>query len=398
MQFPPAWRLTFRDHSLELLFRDRYWQQWLPYARVGMLSAAFLGAAFSLLDHLVVGYAIWTLSVIRFGVLVPTIIVGFLLSFVPAFSSKYHLVVIACVVTVGLCIIAMIAMIEPPAADYYYAGLIMVLFFNYTLLQLRLAHAITSGLILVVSYEVLAVCVLDSPSEAIINNTFFLVSTTYGGVFACFTIERSRRKNFEQFMVIESERHKLQDMADRLHEISCRDEMTGLLNRRRLRDSLRIAAEQLQRGGHTSALMLIDVDNFKEINDEFGHDAGDDVLVEIASSILATLDGCGTAFRYGGDEFLVLLPETTAEEAGSVASEIRRRVQQMDASTARNCYPSVSVSIGITEIASTRDTLRTVMTCADAALYKAKKSGKGRTVIQPRWDVAPERPSPQVQT
>ena len=173
MRIPDSWRLSFPDASLELEYRRAYWHHWVPYARVGLLSAAFLGAAFSLLDHLVVGYAIGALSLIRFCILVPTILIGFLLSFFQATSSRYHWVIIVCVIIVGLCIISMIAIIEPPAADYYYAGLIMVLFFNYTLLQLRLAHAITSGLILVVSYEVLAVCVLDSPSEAIINNTFF---------------------------------------------------------------------------------------------------------------------------------------------------------------------------------------------------------------------------------
>jgi len=393
MRLPTAWRLTFPDKSVERAYRNRYWHLWIPYARVGMLSAAALGAAFSLLDHLVVGYAVRTLSLIRFGILVPTIIVGFLLSFVQTCASRYHIVVIVCVVCVGLCIISMIAIINPPAADYYYAGLIMVLFFNYTLLQLRLTHAIASGFTLVVLYEILATCVLESPSDAIINNTFFVVSTTYGGVFACYTIERSRRKNFEQLMIIESERRDLQTMADRLQEISCRDEMTGLFNRRRLKDSFRFAAELCREVGGNSALMLIDVDNFKEINDRFGHDTGDNVLVKVARSIRETIGGQGSAFRYGGDEFLVLLPGVTAVGAGAVACEIRRQIRQSAESPDLDCSPRVSVSIGITEVASSRDTLRTVMKAADAALYRAKASGKDRTVVQPRLDAAIGRQS-----
>ena len=395
MRVPTAWRLTFPDKSLERDYRDRYWQLWIPYARVGMLSAAFLGAAFSLLDHLVVGYAVSALSLIRFGILVPTIIVGFLLSFVETCTSRYHIVVIVCVVSVGLCIISMIAMIDPPAADYYYAGLIMVLFFNYTLLQLRLTHAIASGFTLVVLYEILAACVLESPSDAIVNNTFFIVSTTYGGIFACYTIERSRRKNFEQFMIIENERRDLQTMADQLQEMSCRDEMTGLLNRRRLKDSFRCAAELCREAGENSALMLIDVDNFKEINDRFGHDTGDNVLMGVARSIRETIGGQGSAFRYGGDEFLVLLPGATAVGAGAVACEIRKRIRQSAESADCDDSPHVSISIGITEVASARDTLRTVTRAADAALYRAKSSGKGRTVIQPRLDAAIGRQSQQ---
>jgi len=386
MRLPNSWRLTFPDRSLEQDYRHHYWQHWVPYARVGLLSAAFLGAAFSLLDHLVAGYAINTLSLIRFCVLVPTIIIGFSLSFVQNLASRFHLVIIPGLIIVGLCIISMIAIIEPPAADYYYAGLIMVLIFNYTLLQLRLAQAIASGFTLVFLYEILAVCVLDMPDDAVVNNTFFVISTTYGGLFACYTIERSRRKNFEQFIIIESERHKLQDMADRLQDMSCRDEMTGLFNRRRLPESVRFAADQFGRAGVNSALMLIDVDNFKEINDQFGHEVGDDVLVGVATAIRATLRDGGSAFRYGGDEFLVLLPGITAVGGGAVASRIRTAIRELARSTGAERPPCITVSMGITDVASVRDTVSTVIRVADAALYKAKRHGKGRIVIQPRSD------------
>lgn len=386
MRIPDSWRLSFPDASLEAEYRRAYWHHWVPYARVGLVSAAFLGAAFSLLDHLVVGYAIGALSIIRFCILVPTILIGFLLSFFRATSSKYHLVIIVCVIIVGLCIISMIAIIEPPAADYYYAGLIMVLFFNYTLLQLRLTHAIAAGFILVVLYEILAVFVLEIPNDALINNTFFVVSTTYGGVFACYTIERSRRKNFEQFITIENERRKLQEMADRLQDLSCRDEMTGLLNRRRLSDCIRSAAERFQNKGESSALMLIDVDDFKGINDHFGHDVGDDVLVGVAAAIRETLRGRGSAFRYGGDEFLVLLPGMAACEGAVVAGTVRTAIEQHSLLTGLGCQLQITVSIGITEVASPRDTLRAVMEIADAALYSAKKQGKGRIVTKPRSD------------
>lgn len=349
-----------------------------------MVSAALLGAAFSLLDHLVVGYAIKTLSLIRFGVLVPTIVLGFLLSFVRSVSSRYHLVVISCVIIVGLCIISMIAVIDPPAADYYYAGLIMVLFFNYSLLQLRLTHAITAGITLVIAYEILAIFVLEIPREAIINNTFFVVSTTYGGVFACYTIEKSRRKNFEQFNTIVNERRELQDMADQLKDISCRDEMTGLLNRRRLHDAIRSAAERCEQTEESSALMLIDVDDFKDINDHFGHDVGDDVLVGVATAIRKTLRSWGSAFRYGGDEFLVLLPGMTVTDGAVVAARVRTAIQHYARSAERRCPSRITVSTGITEVASAQDTLRSVMKIADAALYRAKEEGKGRIVIQPR--------------
>ena len=106
MRLPDSWRLTFPDVALESEYRRAYWKLWMPYARVGMVSAAFLGAAFSLLDHLVVGYAVSALSLIRFGVLVPTIVIGFFLSFVPTITSRYHLVIITCVIIVGLFIIS----------------------------------------------------------------------------------------------------------------------------------------------------------------------------------------------------------------------------------------------------------------------------------------------------
>ena len=98
------------------------------------------------LDLLVAEYALNDLILIRFGFMVPIILIGFVLSFVPYFKDRYHLVVMVTAVVVGGSIIVMIAIIQPPASDYYYAGLIMVLLFTYTFLQLRLLHAVISGL------------------------------------------------------------------------------------------------------------------------------------------------------------------------------------------------------------------------------------------------------------
>jgi diguanylate cyclase (GGDEF)-like protein len=130
--------------------------------------------------------------------------------------------------------------------------------------------------------------------------------------------------------------------------------------------------------------MLIDVDEFKQINDQFGHDVGDEVLTQVAKAIRGSVGDGDAAFRYGGDEFLVLLRGRTAVGSVPVASRIAASFREWTGAAVTTAGRSIGVSIGVTEIVSPLDDLRQVMGLADAAMYEAKRRGKGRIVIQPR--------------
>ncbi|MCC5811916.1 MAG: diguanylate cyclase [Ectothiorhodospiraceae bacterium] len=153
------------------------------------------------------------------------------------------------------------------------------------------------------------------------------------------------------------------------------DSLTGLLNRRRFEE---IMAKELRRASRyrgTFTVILFDVDHFKAINDGFGHDVGDRVLQQLAATVREHTRDSDSFGRWGGEEFMLLLPETGPEDAWKVAESIRRSVEQ-----ARFDGPGrVTLSVGVSS--HTRgDTLSTLLKRADHALYRAKEMGRNRTV------------------
>jgi diguanylate cyclase (GGDEF)-like protein len=167
----------------------------------------------------------------------------------------------------------------------------------------------------------------------------------------------------------------LGQLADRLSSLAARDGLTGLLNRAGMLD--RLAAEMRRQRRYPSAvsLLLIDVDRMKEINDRHGHAAGDDALRGVALAITAASRESDAASRWGGDEFLVLAPQTSLADAEVLASRIRGAP-----STSGSGRPAPSVSIGIATVPPTdrRPSLDALLQAADDALYAAKRAGGNR--------------------
>ena len=154
------------------------------------------------------------------------------------------------------------------------------------------------------------------------------------------------------------------------------DALTGLHNRGWLDDMFEREIRRSERDGLVACLLMIDVDHFKKINDEFGHLAGDRVLVAVGESIRRPLRPNDLVARYGGEEFSVLLPETALQHAVAIAERLRTRISAIDpGKTDDQQLPPVSVSIGIAEFKS-GDSLEDLIAAADAAMYAAKHAGR----------------------
>ena len=166
-----------------------------------------------------------------------------------------------------------------------------------------------------------------------------------------------------------------------LAHVAAHDPLTGLANRRRFDDALEHAWRRAERTGSTLALLMIDADRFKRVNDTYGHIRGDAVLKTIAGLIDDSIRPAGgMAARYGGEEFAAILPDSDAAGATLIAERIRRAVE-IDAGGAGG-PPAVTVSIGLsvarpTEDASTSD----LLAAADRALFRAKHAGRNRVAI-----------------
>ncbi|RRR99226.1 diguanylate cyclase [Glycomyces terrestris] len=161
--------------------------------------------------------------------------------------------------------------------------------------------------------------------------------------------------------------------------LSLTDPLTGLWNYRFMQTSLRREAERSRRYQRPSALLAIDLDRFKAVNDTYGHPVGDQVLIELARRVTGQIREVDLAFRHGGEEFMVLLPETDAAGAAAVAERLGRSVAARpfkvnDASGGRELR--VTVSIGVAVLGEHADTANEILAAADEALYAAKAAGR----------------------
>jgi diguanylate cyclase (GGDEF)-like protein len=198
-----------------------------------------------------------------------------------------------------------------------------------------------------------------------------------GGVFD--DVDLSLLEIIGPQIAVAVERAEWQERATQFQLMSITDPLTGLLNRRYLEERLTDELNRSQRYNYSMSCLMIDIDDFKRYNDRNGHQAGDVALKITAHALKASLRSADVACRYGGEEFCILLPQTSLSEAGVIAERMRQRVAERD-------YPfgksqptgTVSVTIGISTFAKNIDTAEKVIAAADRALYAAKSQGKNR--------------------
>lgn len=182
--------------------------------------------------------------------------------------------------------------------------------------------------------------------------------------------------------------HELEQANRKLLRTSITDALTGIYNRAHLLDVLPREISACRRHGRPLSCLILDLDHFKSINDRFGHLAGDDVLVRVAELIRNRLRREDIVARFGGEEFVVLLPDTSAEGAFRAAEDMRRKIEaetfEFDSEAVR-----ATTSIGVAELTESvgSGSGRALLASADEALYRAKALGRNRTVLAG----APER-------
>jgi two-component system cell cycle response regulator len=175
----------------------------------------------------------------------------------------------------------------------------------------------------------------------------------------------------------------LRDNVQSSMEMATMDGLTGLHNRRYMETHLATLAEQAASRGKPLALMMLDIDYFKSINDSYGHDAGDDVLREFAVRIRKSIRGIDLACRYGGEEFVIVMPETDLHVAGMVAERLRRSIAGEPFAVHKGeKHIEVTISIGLSTLEIKGEAVADVLKRADTALYRAKHDGRNRVVSQ----------------
>ncbi len=171
---------------------------------------------------------------------------------------------------------------------------------------------------------------------------------------------------------------KLGETLDAMHQLATHDPLTGLFNRREFDRLLGEERERALRFGHALALVMVDIDHFKAINDTHGHPTGDVVLREIAHRLAAEVRTVDRVARFGGEEFALLLVQSDASAAIEVARRVCRRIEQVPVNAGDSLVLCVTVSAGVSALPEDGRTGSELVAAADKALYAAKERGRNR--------------------
>ena len=205
---------------------------------------------------------------------------------------------------------------------------------------------------------------------AVLGACLFEINRLYGGLV----------RNRERMSGVNA---GLRAANNELAAIAVRDELTGLLNRRAIIARLAQALDDHRSQGLSFSVLMVDLDHFKAVNDQLGHLGGDQVLAQVAARLKDAIRSSDAVGRYGGEEFLVFLQDTTAAQARTVASKLLRAIRAEPFVFQGHAVP-VTVSIGVATVQTADRTLEELVGRADKALYTAKREGRDRQVASER--------------
>jgi diguanylate cyclase (GGDEF)-like protein/PAS domain S-box-containing protein len=192
-------------------------------------------------------------------------------------------------------------------------------------------------------------------------------------------VEYSRDITFRK-----NEEKEKEKLIKTLNHLSTTDSLTGLLNRRALNEMLGHEIKRASRSATDLSLIICDVDLFKHINDTYGHTAGDRALLAVSEALRQTLRKSDILGRYGGDEFMIILPETSLAGAQSLAEKVRAAVEGLELELPGDKRTGLTLSSGVASCCMPEDNLDTLVSLADAALYSSKEAGRNRISVMKR--------------
>ncbi len=183
--------------------------------------------------------------------------------------------------------------------------------------------------------------------------------------------------NITHFVAIERDVTQQKKLEKTLNELTRTDALTDIFNRRAFDEILEAEYSRFKRTGDNYALLMLDIDHFKSVNDNYGHSAGDEVLKEFARACRSNIRNHDTVSRLGGEEFCILLPDTSAQAAAKIADKLRQWVMDNPIDTDGHSI-SLTVSVGVSEVEPSDGDSLDALKRADVKLYKAKENGRNR--------------------
>jgi diguanylate cyclase (GGDEF)-like protein len=376
IQFPPRLETAFQD-EMDGTRRERI-------KRTGMAAVA-LYALFAITDRTMLPDAYTHAWAIRFFLVIPALILC-TIGIHKVRSLTVRRVLLAAMMVVAASSIVWIAGLSSPEyALRYHQGIGLIVLFGNLVLGLRFRDAVISSLIIGAIYVASLLQLSSIPPDLRFSNWLVFAVGVAISLIACYRMDQDQRRAFLARMR-ESERNaELSRAVELFGKLSAEDPLTKLANRREFDRRLELEWGRARRDGQSLALILIDVDHFKNYNDLYGHQAGDACLQRLAE-ILGSIPqrSSDLVARLGGEEFGVLLPGTTIGDAAQLAEQMRRVVLELNLPHASSRTASVvSASFGVAAVmpAAHNDPAE-LFAGADAALYDAKKNGRNLVVVR----------------
>jgi diguanylate cyclase (GGDEF)-like protein len=384
----PTGRLQFADPRLERLFWRDYERHPGPLRSLALLGIAtmllFAAVDLQLAHRMLPAVLAWrTLTVLGPALLLLALLVR------PRRRGQTAWVAGA-VILMGAGGAGVIAHVDAEHADIHQAGVLILLVLAYTGLRLPFRMALSVGLVIGAA-DVLALRTLVLSHTHLALSALYLLAVNVVGMLTAYGRERLLRERFVDHLTLWREHSQLERLTRRLERLSLRDDLTGLSNRRELDAQLSAALATSERTGQLLTLAVLDLDRFKEVNDRFGHAAGDQLLRRVAQVMEQEVRRGDVVFRYGGDEFCVLMPDTRIDEGAAVMERLRSRL--VDA-TARDPV-TVGFSAGCAQ-SRPGDDSEALLRRADARLYVAKEAGRGRVCADSPTQLPVPRPAPEL--
>ncbi|MDR5906678.1 GGDEF domain-containing protein [Franzmannia qiaohouensis] len=379
----------FDDPTLE----SRYRRSTLARDACQMQHAALLAAALFLLfgfaDHAQVGTgrAFAWLLLMRFTVAASCILLAIALRRQPRLAHRRLPINLICLITISGLLLTI--PLRSNAFSTHLTSVLVVSMALYLLVPNRLPWTLAWNAYLIAGFTAAVLLWMPAPVGVLTSNLLLLgVVNLVGGI----TQLRLNRLQRLQYLSLQEERdtnRRLQaeieercQLERQLRHSASTDHLTGLYNRRRFFELAERELCRACRNGTPLALFMIDIDHFKKLNDSYGHRIGDQALIAVASGCQAALRDTDIIGRYGGEEFIVALPDATLNTAITIAERLRQQVNDI-ALSIEPAPPTLSVTLGISLLYADETTLDGALQRADQALYAGKARGRNQVVVAP---------------
>jgi diguanylate cyclase (GGDEF)-like protein len=380
--------LKFRNNATEASFQEHYFIKTISQLRWNVFFGAVLFGILGVIDYLILPGIRQKAWFIRYCVACPVIMSIFLSTFSRYFQKFAQSLLIIGGITASACAIALNVISPPPAIYLYYTGVLLCLIFYYSFVGMRYSSSTIISWCTFLLYVAAILWKAVIPTPYLIHNILVLLAFNITAMRGSYLRERYMRSDYlhsqnvlEKKEELKTALREVEKARREAEEISRMDPLTNLFNRRHFLSVANLELENNEMYSNCLSVIMIDIDHFKEINDTYGHDSGDMVLQAIAENIRKAVRRSDIPCRYGGEEFVIVLPETDLTAAIEIGNRLRENIESTCVKTDKGIIP-VTASVGISSLSEdSKGKLDLWIKRADQALYQAKEAGRNQVRV-----------------